>query len=63
VSLSSLWPRMWPVSFSHCEGRYRFQLPTGGKILFQNVSTYPSLSEFLPPLQPQTLVNFYQFVG
>jgi len=23
---------------------------------------YPSLSEFLHPLQPQTLVNFYQFV-
>lgn len=70
---SSLWSPTWPVSFSFpslvwhrvlcyveidTEGRYRFHLPAGGKILFQNASTYPSLSEFLPPLQPQKLVNF-----
>ena len=46
----------------HCEGKYRFHLATGCKMLFQNASTYPSLSEFLPPLQLQTLVNLYQFV-
>lgn len=31
-------------------------------MLFQKASTYPSLTEFLPPLQPPTLVNFYQSV-
>ena len=62
ISVFGLTPFFVLAGNGHCERRYCFHLPAGCKMLFQNASTYPALSEFLPPLQPETLVNFYQFV-